>query len=231
MKLLVVEDHPALRELLSRHMTRSGFTVDAAEHGRQALAMLELSRYDAMILDLGLPDMDGLDLLAARRSTLNADLPCIILTACDTLDSRVAGLDAGADDYMLKPFDMPELEARLRAILRRAGPRSEAHINLGNLSFCQTDRALLVDQRPLLLPKRELALLEELLRNAPRVVIKDRLEERLYSMHEAVTLNAIEALVSRLRRKLNAAGADSSIETLRGLGYRLAPDANSLVRS
>ncbi|PCC98124.1 response regulator transcription factor [Halopseudomonas pelagia] len=231
MKLLVVEDHPALRELLSRHMARSGFVVDVAEDGRQALAMLELSRYDAMILDLGLPDMDGLDLLAARRSTRNPDLPCIILTACDALNSRVAGLDAGADDYMLKPFDMPELEARLRAVLRRAGPRREAYINLGNLSFRQTDRALLVDQRPLLLPKRELALLEELLRNAPRVVIKDRLEERLYSMHEAVTLNAIEALVSRLRRKLNAAGANSSIETLRGLGYRLAPTTYSLLRS
>lgn len=231
MKLLVVEDHPALRDLLSRHLQRSGFIVDVAEHGQQALAMLGLSHYDAMLLDLGLPDMDGMTLLAARNATRNSDLPCIILTACDGLEQRVAGLNAGADDYLLKPFEMPELEARLRAVLRRPGPRSENRLQLGNLSFCRTSRHVLVGARPVLLPKREMALLEELLRNAPRVVVKDHLEERLYSLDEPVTPNAVEALVSRLRRKLQAAGADSSIETLRGLGYRLAPPPTQGVRS
>ena len=223
MKLLVVEDHPALRELLSAHLQRSGFAVDSAEHGQQALAMLGLCRYDAMLLDLGLPDMDGLAVLAARNSTRNNDLRCIILTACDALEQRVAGLDAGADDYLLKPFEMPELEARLRAVLRRPGPRGDNRLQLGNLSLCLTNRDVLVNRQSVLLPKRELALLEELLRNTPRVVVKDQLEERLYSLNEAVTPNAIEALVSRLRRRLQAAGADSSIETLRGLGYRLTP--------
>lgn len=223
MKLLVIEDHPSLRDLLSKHLQRSGFVVDVAEHGQQALAMLGLSRYDAMLLDLGLPDMDGLNLLAARNTTRNRDIPCIILTACDALEQRVAGLDAGADDYLLKPFEMPELEARLRAVLRRPGPRSESRLQLGNLSLGRDSRDVLVGARPVLLPKREMALLEELLRNAPRVVVKDHLEERLYSLSEAVTPNAVEALVSRLRRRLQAAGADTSIETLRGLGYRLAP--------
>ncbi|WP_312467791.1 response regulator transcription factor [Stutzerimonas nitrititolerans] len=226
MKLLVVEDHPALRGLLHKHLQRAGFVVDTAEHGRQAQAMLGLSRYDAMILDLGLPDMHGLSLLAARSATRNNDLPCIILTACDALESRVAGLDAGADDYLLKPFEMPELEARLRAVLRRPGMRSERRMRLGNLSLCPDTRDVQVAQRPLLLSKREVALLGELLRSAPRVVIKDHLEERLYSLDAAVTPNAIEALVSRLRRKLLAAGADSSIETLRGLGYRLVANAS-----
>lgn len=223
MKLLVIEDHPSLRDLLSKHLQRSGFVVDVAEHGQQALAMLGLSRYDAMLLDLGLPDMDGLNLLTARNATRNRDIPCIILTACDALEQRVAGLDAGADDYLLKPFEMPELEARLRAVLRRPGPRSESRMQLGNLSLGRDSRDVLVGARPVLLPKREMALLEELLRNAPRVVVKDHLEERLYSLSEAVTPNAVEALVSRLRRRLQVAGADTSIETLRGLGYRLAP--------
>lgn len=225
MKLLVVEDHPALRNLLLRHLQRVGFVVDVAENGRQALAMLALSRYDAMILDLGLPDMNGLAVLGSRASTRNVDLPCIILTACDALEQRVAGLDAGADDYLLKPFEMVELVARLRAVLRRPGPRGGRQLQLGNLSFCQEARDVRVARLPLLLSKREMALLEELLRSAPRVVIKDHLEERLYSLSEAVTPNAIEALVSRLRRKLFDAGADSGIETLRGLGYRLAPSA------
>lgn len=231
MKLLVVEDHPALQDLLSRHLQRCGFIVDIASHGKAALAMLGLSHYDAMLLDLGLPDMDGLAILASRNDTRNRDLPCIILTACDALESRIAGLDAGADDYLLKPFAMPELEARLRAILRRSGPRQEQRLQLGNLSFCQQQRDVLIGSRPLLLPRRELALLEELLRNAPRVVIKEQLEERLYAMHDAVTPNAVEALVSRLRRKLSAAGADSSIETLRGLGYRLAASPVPSLRS
>lgn len=231
MKLLVVEDHPSLRALLTKHLQRGGFVVDVAEHGQQALAMLRLCRYDAMLLDLGLPDMDGLSLLAARSATRNSDLPCIILTAYDSLERRIAGLDAGADDYLLKPFAMPELEARLRAVLRRSGPRSENCLQLGNLSFYQESRGVLVGKRPMLLSKRELALLEELLRNAPRVVVKDHLEDRLYSLSEAVTPNAIEALVSRLRRKLAAAGADSGIETLRGLGYRLAPGPSPALRS
>ena len=113
MKVLVVEDHPALRSLLVEHLLQAGFAVDGAECGREAQALLEVVSYDAMILDLGLPDMDGMVLLEKRRHTVNADLPCIILTARDAVQSRVDGLNTGADDYILKPFDMLELEARI----------------------------------------------------------------------------------------------------------------------
>lgn len=223
MKVLVVEDHRALRGLLADHLVQAGFAVDAAEDGRTAQALLEVGSYDAMILDLGLPDMDGMALLEKRRDTTNADLPCIILTARDALQSRVAGLNAGADDYMLKPFDLQELEARLRAVLRRPGSRMNTLLRCGNLSFEPQARQMSVDGNPevVRLARREAMLLEELLRIAPRIVIKERLEERLYAFNEPVTLNAIEALVSRLRRKLSAGGANSRIDTVRGLGYRL----------
>lgn len=223
MKVLVVEDHRALRGLLADHLVQAGFAVDAAEDGRTAQALLEVGSYDAMILDLGLPDMDGMALLEKRRDTTNADLPCIILTARDALQSRVAGLNAGADDYMLKPFDLQELEARLRAVLRRPGSRMNTLLRCGNLSFEPQARQMSVDGNPevVRLARREAMLLEELLRIAPRIVIKERLEERLYAFNEPVTLNAIEALVSRLRRKLIAGGANSRIDTVRGLGYRL----------
>ena len=223
MKVLVVEDHRALRGLLADHLVQAGFAVDAAEDGRTAQALLEVGSYDAMILDLGLPDMDGMALLEKRRDTANADLPCIILTARDALQSRVAGLNAGADDYLLKPFDLRELEARLRAVLRRPGSRMNTLLRCGNLSFEPQARQMSVDGNPevVRLARREAMLLEELLRIAPRIVIKERLEERLYAFNEPVTLNAIEALVSRLRRKLSAGGANSRIDTVRGLGYRL----------
>lgn len=223
MKVLVVEDHRALRGLLVDHLVHAGFAVDAAEHGRAAQALLEVGNYDAMILDLGLPDMDGMTLLEKRRNTVNADLPCIILTARDALQSRVAGLNAGADDYILKPFDMLELEARLRAVLRRPGSRMNTLLRSGNLTLEPETRHICVDGSDAIsvLARREAMLLEEMLRTAPRIVIKERLEERLYAFNEPVTPNAIEALVSRLRRKLIRAGANSRIETVRGLGYRL----------
>lgn len=223
MKVLVVEDHPALRSLLVEHLLQVGFAVDGAECGREAQALLEVVSYDAMILDLGLPDMDGMVLLEKRRHTVNADLPCIILTARDAVQSRVDGLNTGADDYILKPFDMLELEARLRAVLRRPGSRMSTRLRCGNLMLEPETRLMSVEGQsdPVALARREAMLLEELLRITPRIVIKERLEERLYAFNEPVTLNAIEALVSRLRRKLASAGANSRIDTVRGLGYRL----------
>lgn len=227
MKLLVVEDHPTLRSLLVHHLRHQGFAVDAVNTGREAIAAQCMGRYDAIILDLGLPDMDGRRVLA-QRSGPEGPTPCIVLTARDTVESRVSSLDAGADDYMLKPFDMRELEARLRAVLRRSS-RSSVLLGCANLHFDPRTREARADDAPLPLSRRETMLLEEMLRASPRIVVKEYLEEALYAESENVTLNAVEALVSRLRRKLAQGGARIGIQTVRGIGYRLLPlnEANS----
>lgn len=222
MKLLIVEDHDPLRTLLVEHLQRRGFAVDAADTGMQAIAMMRSCQYSTVILDLGLPDMDGQQLLATRGSHHTEPPPYIVLTAHDALQSKLNSLNAGADDYVLKPVDIDELEARIRAILRRAG-RNNTTLVQGNLVFEPQSRHAMVNGGVLTLTRRETMLLEEMLRSTPRIVVKDHLEERIYSHHENVTLNAIEVLVSRLRRKLKAAGATACIETIRGIGYRLVP--------
>lgn len=222
MKLLIVEDHDPLRTLLVEHLQRRGFAVDSADTGMQAIAMMRSCQYSTVILDLGLPDMDGQQLLATRGSHHTEPPPYIVLTARDALQSKVNSLNAGADDYVLKPVDIDELEARIRAILRRAG-RNNTTLAQGNLVFEPQSRHAMVNGGVLTLTRRETMLLEEMLRSTPRIVVKDHLEERIYSHHENVTLNAIEVLVSRLRRKLKAAGATACIETIRGIGYRLVP--------
>mgnify|MGYP003619027610 CR=1 FL=1 len=220
MKLLVVEDHRELHALLRTHLERAGFAVDAVTSGKAALDVLAVGDFDALVLDLGLPDMDGMAVLAACQK-LPRKTPCIVLTARDALDSRIAGLNGGADDYMLKPFDMAELEARLRAVLRRTHGTPQNRLELGNVAFESVSRLATVQGCPVDLLRREAMLLEEMLRVWPRIVIKERLEEHIYATRESVTLNAIEALVSRLRRKLRDGGADVLIDTVRGLGYRL----------
>ena len=222
MKVLVVEDHQPLVLLLEEHLTRNGFAVDTTRTGRQAITALRTSRYDALILDLGLPDMDGAQVLLARNDSQDTPPPCIVLTARDALESRVRLLNSGADDYVLKPFDMPELVARLRAVYRRSA-HGFTSLRQGNMTFEPDSRHVVIDGSVLDLPRRESMLLEEMLRAAPRIVVKDTLEERLYSFNESVTANAIEALVSRLRRKLALAGANLRIDTVRGVGYRLVP--------
>lgn len=219
MRLLVVEDHTPLSELLQQHLEHYGFVVDVAASGSKAQQLVKNSHYDAWILDLGLPDMDGMQLL------LGADHrpPCIILSARDAIETRVAGLNAGADDYMLKPVDMQELEARLRAIWRRTLPQPTVLAH-GNLRFIPESLQAVVGHQELELSRREAMLLEALLRSSPRAVIKDYLEDALYANHEAVTPNAVEALVSRLRRKLKQAGTTIRVDTIRGIGYRLVSE-------
>ncbi len=220
MRILLVEDHAAMREMIADHLAESGYAVDAVECGEDALAAVRAVRFDAMVLDLGLPDMDGMELLVdVRRS--HPDLPAIILTARDSVDNRLLGLNAGADDYIVKPFDLDELEARLRAVLRRPGHRQNTIYTVGNLSFDTTSRDASADGIPLGLTRRESALLEELLRAPGRVIVKDMLEERLYSLEEGGSLNALEAAISRLRRKLGQVRSGVRIETQRGIGYRL----------
>ena len=222
MRILVVEDNAALQALLTAHLRDRGFAVDAASSGAAAMACAERATYDAVILDLGLPDIDGLDVLRRMRAGNLAGTPALILTARDSVAERVAGLDAGADDYILKPFETAELDARLRAVLRRPGARLQPVHRFADLSFDSASRSASRDGAALDLTPREAGLFEALIRAGTSIVVRDALAERLYSLQEDVSGNALEATVSRLRRKLAAAGSRVRIETMRGIGYRLA---------
>ena len=221
MKILLVEDHPPMREMTADYLVERGFAVEAVSTGAAALAAADSAAYDAVILDLGLPDMDGMAVLKALRQGGKGP-PALLLTARDSLGDRVSGLNSGADDYVVKPFDLAELEARLRAVLRRPGPRQGRIYALGPLRFDTVSREARVGDEPLDLTRREAAVLEELLRAAGKVIAKDVLEDRLYAFEDAGSANALEAAVSRLRKKLAAAHATLRIETRRGIGYRIA---------
>lgn len=220
MRLLLIEDHRAMREMIGDHLRERGFAVDAFGRADEALAAAAIARFDAVVLDLGLPDMDGLDVLASLRRSI-PELPALILTARDSVDHRLLGLNAGADDYIVKPFHLLELEARLRAVLRRPGRRRDAVYTRGGVCFDPLSREATVSGSPLPLTRREATLLEELLRAPGQVIAKDILEERLYALEDAGSANALEAAMSRLRRKLAAARAGLRIETQWGIGYRL----------
>jgi DNA-binding response OmpR family regulator len=220
MRILLVEDHDALRRMTAEHLVQSGFVVDAVGSVEAAREALDVARYDAMVLDLGLPDGSGAELLKASRRGRPSP-PALILTARDGVAERIAGLNAGADDYMVKPFDLAELEARLRAVLRRPGVRAEVQLSLGSLVFDTVSREAKVAGGPIPLRRRETLLLEALIASAGRIVVRDILEERLYGHDQMVTANALEAAVSRLRKALDDAGAGVRIETRRGIGYLL----------
>ena len=224
MRVLLVEDHPSMRELTSAYLRERGFAVDEAPNGADAIASIRSAAYDAVILDLGLPDMDGMQVLRAIRADRGACIPALILTARDRIDDRIGGLDSGADDYIVKPFDLAELEARLRAVLRRPGPRREPIYQIADLIFDPSSRDARAGEVDLELTRREASVLEELMRASGRIVVKDALEDRIYGFDEEVTGNALEAVVSRLRRKLAMARSRVSIETSRGLGYRLVEE-------
>ena len=221
MKVLLVEDHAAMREMISDHLVERGFTVDPVGCAQDARVALAVATYDALVLDLGLPDGDGMELLREARTRTARQLPALIITARDALDDRARGLNAGADDYIVKPFELVELEARLRAVLRRPGVREDIILAYGALTFDTVTREATVQGTVLDLSRREAALLEELLRRAGRIVVKDTLEDRLYTLDHSVTDNALEAVVSRVRKKLATAHAEVRIETKRGVGYRL----------
>lgn len=220
MRLLVVEDSIRLATLVCEGLTARGFSADHAGTLRQADHALDLADYDALILDLGLPDGDGLVWMQRRKS--NGVLPpVLILTAREALGDRVAGLDAGADDYLAKPFAFEELGARLRALLRRPGPRSNAIITVSRLTLDTVARQARCDGSDMALSRRELGLLELLMRRAGSVIDKGMIENALYNFDQPITPNAIEAIMSRLRRKLEAAGVVDMLVTLRGIGYLL----------
>jgi DNA-binding response OmpR family regulator len=221
MRLLVVEDEARIAEALRVALSRAGFAVDAVASVADARAALPLAPYDAVILDLGLPDGDGLDLLVEHRQA-GSRVPVLVLTARDAVEARVAGLDAGADDYLVKPFAMAELIARTKALLRRPGQALGTVLEAGNIIFDTIGRDVRVEAVMLALPRQELAILEHLMRRLGRVVPKNVLEEKLYGIDEELGSNAIPVHVHHLRRKLAEAQATAEIHTVRGIGYVLA---------
>jgi DNA-binding response OmpR family regulator len=220
MRLLIVEDETRIAELIQGALARAGFAVDTVQLCTDARAALETTSYDAAIVDLGLPDGDGLSLLGELRANRNPT-PVLVLTARDAVEDRVRGLDAGADDYLVKPFAMAELIARTKALLRRPGGALGMTLRAGNVSFDTVERDVRVAGVSLILPRRESAILENLMRRLGRVVPKPVLEEKLYGLNDEPGSNTIPVHVHHLRRKLLDAGATAEIHTVRGVGYLL----------
>jgi DNA-binding response OmpR family regulator len=221
MRLLIVEDHERLASLVGKGLREAGFTVDAVGLVADADAALATTRYDAVLLDLGLPDGDGLQLLRRLRER-DKQLPVLVLTARDSVEHRVQGLNSGADDYVLKPFAMAELVARVKALLRRPGGALGVTLTSGNVAFDTVAREVRVGGTTMPLSRRELGVLEQLIRRPGNVLPKNVLEDSLYGFGEEVESNAVEVHIHRLRKKLIGAGADVKVHTLRGIGYMLS---------
>ncbi len=219
MRLLIVEDNLRIGRLIAEGLGERGFACDTAGNIEEAEASLASAQFDAMVLDLGLPDGDGREWLA--RQEAGQRVPTIILTARGGLQDRIDGLNAGADDYLAKPFDMDELAARIRALLRRPGARAVPVLQVGALRFDTVGRSVHAGDTRLDLTRREEDLLELLMRKAGQVVRRGQIEEAIYTFQEPVTPNAIEAIISRLRRKLEEAGCADRLHTVRGVGYLL----------
>jgi two-component system, OmpR family, response regulator len=218
MHILLAEDDPVLADGLQRSLRAAGYAVDHVSNGSDADLAVSTKTFDLVILDLGLPKMSGLDVLKRMRSKRNST-PVLILTAADSVEQRVRGLDLGADDYMPKPFALTELEARIRALVRRKMGGASANIVHGKLVFDQVSRTAFVDEQPLELSSREVGILEILLQRTGRLVSKEQLVEHMYEWETEVSHNAIEVYIHRLRKKLEV--AELKISTVRGLGYSL----------
>ena len=221
MRILIAEDDSILADGLTRSLRTNGYAVDAVSDGVAADSALIAQEFDLLILDIGLPKMTGYDVLSRLRAR-NSRLPVLILTAADSIDQRVKGLDLGADDYMAKPFSLSELEARVRALARRGAGGGSTILRHGRLVFDQTGRVALVDDQTLELSAREVSLLEILLTRSGRMVSKHQIVDHLCEWGEEVSSNAIEVYVHRLRKKIEPSGV--KIATVRGLGYCLERD-------
>ena len=218
MRLLIIEDNQRLCQAVAESLRAQGFAVDTAASVTEGLRIWRAAEYDAAVLDLMLPDGSGLGALKEMRDRGNLT-PVLILTALGSIEDRVRGLDGGADDYLVKPFAMQELIARLRAMLRRPGAALGRTLTLGNVKLDTSARIVTVAETPLDLTRSELIVLEALLRHQGCVISKERLAECLYDFEQERSANSVETHVHRLRKKLAAAGADVSLRTLRGLGY------------
>ncbi len=221
MNLLIVEDDARVADMLRRGLAAEGFTPDTAESGAAALARLGMLDYDLIILDLRLPDLDGVRLCQQIRDDDNAT-PILMLTARDRVEDRVAGLRAGADDYLIKPFAFEELLARLEAISRRRHEHpTEQCLRVGKLTLTPDMHEARCGDQPIALSAREFALLHCLMAGAPRVLSRTRLLERVWGPDADVTFNTVDVYIGYLRRKLGQCDAPPQLETVRGVGYRL----------
>jgi DNA-binding response OmpR family regulator len=220
MRVLVVEDETELGELMAEHLRRQGFAADLVECLDEAESALATTTFDAMVLDLNLPDGDGQDLLHRLRQRGDW-LPVLAATARDAVDQRVRSLDLGADDYLVKPFDLRELTARLRALLRRPSTTQGLTLTAGNVDLHTVTRVVSIAGTQVNLHRRQQALLEILLQAQGRVVPRTSIEDRMYGFDDQIESNALESHISRLRKTLADHGADVSIITARGVGYML----------
>lgn len=224
MRILVVEDNSELAQWLGRTLRKEQYTVDCIDNGVDADFALKSEKYNLVILDLALPRLDGKEVLRRLRARQDST-PVLVLTANNTVQSRVSELDHGADDYMAKPFDIEELEARIRMLLRRSSGQTNPVISCGDLTYNTNSREFQVAQKPLALTPRERAVLEMLMRQAGASITKHALAQSLFSLSEDTSTDAIEIYVHRLRKKLELSSAQ--IMTVRGLGYLLRPSANA----
>lgn len=216
MRILLIEDDPQIGDGLHHGLSKHGFTVDWFQNGKHGKDVLSLAPYDAVVLDLGLPQIDGMSILADWRQH-QLDTPVLILTARDALPDRLAGLNSGADDYLCKPFALDEVVARLLALVRRSKGRAIAHLNYGNLSLDTTAKTVTLHGNPLTLTQREYLLLELMLSQPKHILSRAQMEDKLYGWDQEVESNAIEVHIHNLRKKIGK----NFIITKRGLGYQI----------
>jgi DNA-binding response OmpR family regulator len=221
MRILVIEDDTLLGDAIQAGLKQSGYAVDWMKDGISADLALSTEPYAAAVLDLGLPRMSGLDVLKRLRNR-NVPIPVLILTAMDSVEDRIRGLDAGADDYLVKPFDMGELAARLRALIRRASGKTAPALRVAGVELEPAAHRVQYGNNAIELPAKEFAVLHALMLNAGRVLSRAQIEEQLYAWGEEVESNAVEVYIHHLRRKL----FPELIETIRGVGYLIPNDKN-----
>ncbi len=219
MQILLVEDDRPLAASLQKALLKSGYASNHVETGKAALHTLQVEKPDILILDIGLPDTDGISILRTLRKT-DKELPVLLLTARDSVEDKVQGLDSGADDYLAKPFEMTELLARLRVLGRRLGTVKSSAINIAAVSLDTVDQMVTLDGEEVELSRKEYMLLKSLMENAGRVQTRSTLENRLYSWGEEVASNALEVHIHHLRKKLG----NDFIKTIRGVGYKVGAE-------